>query len=125
MGATHPVWQAVLERFQAATAGGGVRATTARRLALLVTGIRLARSAVLSRVAAELAETGLTAATAESVAWRLRRTLAAPLPAAALDQPAVVAALGWDAAPAAGQRWLVVDERTQDARVHLVWLSLA
>jgi hypothetical protein len=125
MSATHPVWQAVVERVQQAAAGQRVRATTVRRLALLVTGSVLARSVVLSRVAAELAETGLTDATAASVARRRRRTLAAPLPAEALYQPAVVAALGWEQPPAGGRLWLVLDESTQDARVHLLRLSVA
>ena len=104
MSTTHPVWQAVLSRVQQATAGSGVRVTTAQRLALLVTGILLAKSVVLSRVAAELAESGITTAREASIGRRLRRTLAAPLPATDLYGPAVVAALGWTEAPPRGRR---------------------
>src|SRR5215217_3130099 len=112
-------------RVQAATAGRGVRVTTVRRLALLVSGILLAKSVVLNQVAAELAESGITAAQEESIARRLRRTVASALPAEALYQPAVAAALGWGREAAAGRLWLILDESSQGARVHLLRLSLA
>ena len=124
MSATNPVWQGVLARVQQFTAGCGLRVTTQRRLALLVTGILLARTVVLNQVAAELAEAGITAAAAESIGRRLRRTLAAPVPAADLYRPAVVAALGWRRTPP-GAVELILDESSQDERVHLLRLSLA
>lgn len=131
MSATHPVWQAVVERVQQFTEGSGLRLWAVRRLALLITGIVLARSVVLSQVAAELAETGVTAATAESLARRLRRTLAAPLPPPEVYGRAVIAALWPDRAMgdgpdgADGRLWLTLDESSQDERVHLLRLSLA
>jgi hypothetical protein len=127
MSATHPVWQAVLARVQEAAGGQRVRKTGVARLALLVTGLVLAKSAVVSRVAAELAESGITAAQEESIARRLRRTLAAPLPRTDLYERAAVAALGWEAPerPPTGPLYLVLDESSQDARVHLLRLSAA
>jgi hypothetical protein len=124
MSAANPVWQGVLARVQQLTARCGLRVTTQRRLALLVTGILLAKSVVLNQVAAELAEARITTARTDSIARRLRRTLAAPVPAADLYRPAVVAALGWQAAPP-GAVELILDESSQDERVHLLRLSLA
>src|SRR5262249_36654600 len=124
--ATTPVWQGVLARVQQVTAGRGPRVTSVRRLALLVTGILLARTVVLSQVAAELAESGITGASAEGISRRRRRTLGAPLAAADVYEPAVRAAVGGRAGlMAAGRLWLMVDESSQDERVHLVRLSLA
>jgi hypothetical protein len=51
-----------------------VRPATVQRLALLVTGIIRAKSAAPARVAQAVAELALTAATAESIERRLRRT---------------------------------------------------
>lgn len=68
------------------------------RLALLVTGILAATSAVLAQIAAELDALGLTRATAaDSIARRLRRTLNDPqIDQATCTAPVLRHVLDWD-----------------------------
>jgi hypothetical protein len=97
------------------------------RLALLVTGMLAARSAVIAQIAAELQALRLTrASTPESIARRLRRTLNDPH----LDQPTCYApvlhqVLDWDDL-LRGQRRivLIVDESSKADDLHLFRVSL-
>ena len=120
------LYQAVLAKIQAATAGHGLRATAVARLALLVTGVLAARSSVLAQMATELWALGVTAASAGSQARRLRRALSDPrLEPATCCAPAVREAIDWSAATRRGRRVvLAVDESSQDDRVHLCRASL-
>jgi len=123
----HPaLYQQVEEQIKLVTAPTHLRITSVRRLALLVTGIIAAQRCAPRPVAAELQALGLTRATCpESIERRLRRTLADDRLAAATSYgPAVRAAAAW---PVSGARRvvLVVDESSQDERVHLLRVGLA
>ncbi len=128
MSASLPLWQQVEERIQPLLRRQGVRATSATRLALLVTGILAARSAVQTQVAAALLALGLTeATTAASLERRLRRTRAdSRLHPVTCYQPAVAAAIDWAAVRRSGQPLvLIVDESSHTDRVHLLRVALA
>jgi hypothetical protein len=101
MPAPVPLYHAVLQHLHAHTRPTRLRVTSLRRLALLVTGLLAARSGVLAPVVAELDALRLTrAATAESLARRLRRTLDdARLDPRTCYAPALRAALDWPAKP--------------------------
>jgi hypothetical protein len=127
MPAPVPLYQEVEGEIKRISAAAGLRVTAARRLALLVTGILAARSAVIAQVAAELFALGVTGAgSAASVARRLRRTLAdARLEPQACYAPAVVAAVDWAALRrAGGPVVLALDESSKEDAVHLLRLSL-
>jgi hypothetical protein len=128
MPARVPLYQEVEAEIKRVTAAARLRVTAARRLALLVTGILAARSAVVAQMAAELFALGVTGAgCAESVARRLRRTLAdARLDPQTCYAPAVAAAVDWDAARGAGG-WVVLaaDESSRGGDLHLFRVSLA
>jgi hypothetical protein len=122
------LWQELQDQIQRLTRPARLRATSVQRLALLVTGILAAQTTVVARVAAELLSLGLTEATeADNVARRIRRTLNDPgLEAATCYQPVLTAVLDWPALRAAtAPVTLVVDESSQDERVHLFRLSVA
>jgi hypothetical protein len=126
---THvPLYHAVYEHLHALTRPSRVRATSVRRLALLVTGLLAAKSCVLAQVAAELFALRLTrAAHAESLERRLRRTLNdGRLDPRTCYEPALRAALDWPALlRGRRQAVLVVDESSQAARWHLLRVGLA
>src|SRR3712207_1559039 len=78
MSAPLPLYQVIHQRISAALPRCVPRASITR-LALLVTGLLSAKSAVLAQIAAELDALALTRATTpESIARRLRRTLNDP-----------------------------------------------
>ena len=82
MSAQRPFYQVIHQRIAAALPRA-IPAASITRLALLVTGMLAAKSAVLAQIAAELDALALTRATPNSIARRLRRTLTDPH----LDQP--------------------------------------
>lgn len=80
---------------------GTVRRWSRERLALLVTGVITAQSCVIADVARSLDDTGVTAASEESTARRLRRTMNDPhRSAAACSAPLIASTV--DAALLAG-----------------------
>jgi hypothetical protein len=122
-----PLYHEVRDRIGALLDPRAVPDAAATRLALLVTGVLAAESCVIQRVARELDQWALTAATPESIARRLRRALNDPhLAAAACYAPALAAVLDWPAVLAGeGRAVLVVDESTKADEVHLLRVSLA
>jgi hypothetical protein len=104
-----------------------LRATSATRLALLVTGIMAARSCLVARIASDLAALDLTAATCpESIERRLRRTLSDPSLDACCYQPLVRTLVDWSALlTQTGRILLIIDESTKRDVLHLVRVSLA
>lgn len=128
MPAQVALYQEVEQQMMAVTAEAGLRVTSVRRLALLVTGILAAKTCVLAQVAAELDTLKLTQAQwAESIARRLRRTLNdARLTAETCYEPVLPRVLDWPAL-LRGQRRvvLIIDESTNEDRLHLVRVSLA
>jgi len=126
MPASVALYHAVLARLQAATAGR-VRKTSVVRLALLVSGVLLAQSCVLARVAEALAGLPLSSARwPESLERRLRRTLRDPgLEPATCLAPLLAAALDWPALRRGGRRLvLAADDSSHTDRVHLFRVSL-
>src|SRR5262245_19803324 len=101
----------------------GLRLSSVRRLATLVTGIAASEACSLRRVAQELAAMGLRRAQPESIARRLRRTLAdGRLDAGAGFATLVGEAIAW---PTTASVLLVLDESTTLGEVHVLRLSLA
>ncbi len=128
MPAQVALYQAVEQQMTTITAEAGVRSTSVRRLALLVTGIIAAKSCVLAQVAAELETLKLTQATwAESIARRLRRTLNDPaLTAATCYEPVLPRVIDWPAVLRGSRRVvLIVDESSKEDQIHLFRVSLA
>lgn len=127
MPAQESLYQGVLEQISGVTREQGVRITSVRRLALLVTGIIAAQSAVLHQVAAELLALGLTQAnTPESITRRLRRTLSdsqldadcyRPVLGKVIDFQEVIEKDGWVV--------LALDESSKEDEVHLLRVSLS
>lgn len=100
-----------------------LRITSVRRLATLVTGIASSEHCTLRRVAHEVAAMGLRRVTPESIARRLRRTLAdARLDAGAGVATLVAEAVTW---PTSTPVLLVLDESTTPGGLHVLRLSLA
>jgi hypothetical protein len=121
------VYQEIVQRIAQVAGPAGLRRPAVRRLALLVTGIIAAKSGVISQVAAELLALGLTdAATADSVARRLRRALGDDrLDAATCYAPALAQAIDWPAVLQGSRRVvLALDESSKAGEVHLLRLSL-
>ncbi len=124
---THlPLYQVIHQRINAALPRCVPQASITR-LALLVTGLLAAKSAVLAQIAAELDALALTRATTpESIARRLRRTLNDPH----LDQPTCYApvlcqVLDWDQVLRGHRRLvLIVDESSKADDLHLFRVSL-
>ena len=126
MSAHLPLYQVIHQRISAAVPPRS-RARPITRLALLVTGLLAAKSAVIAQVACELDALALTRATcADSIARRLRRTLNDPQ----LDQrtcyaPVLRHVLDWDQV-LRGQRRvvLIVDESSKADDLHLFRVAL-
>ena len=121
------LFQEVFQQIQRQADRRVVPRASARRLALLVTGVIAARSSVLARVAAELAALGVTETRrADSIERRLRRTLNdAHLTAEGCYQTALGEVLDWPAVLAGSRRLvLAVDDSSQDDRTHLLRVSL-
>jgi hypothetical protein len=122
----HPLFHDVFERISQTVPD--LRKSGRTRLALLVSGILAARSCVQLTVATELLCLEFTEAhSAESIARRLRRTLADPrLEPSTCYSPALPTILDWEAVRAAtGRAVLILDESTADDRMHLLRLALA
>ncbi|MCC6175912.1 MAG: hypothetical protein IT305_11455, partial [Chloroflexi bacterium] len=62
MPAQAELYAVVVSKLQEVLSGKGVRVTTVRRLALLVTGLVAAKSSVVSQMASGLWEVGVSAA---------------------------------------------------------------
>jgi Transposase DDE domain len=126
MSADRGLYQVVRERIEEAVSGQGVRITTVRRLALLVTGLVAAKSSALGQLASGLWETGVSEAQVPSIERRLRRTLNdKQVTATACYAPAVRTMIAWTALidtqrPAI----LALDESSQEERAHLLRMSL-
>src|SRR3954466_15953279 len=75
MAAQAELYREVVARVEGARRGQGVRITTVRRLALLITGLVAAKSGVVSRMASGPWEAGVSAAQVASIARRLRRSV--------------------------------------------------
>lgn len=122
------LYQEVEQQMLRSTTAAGLRITSVRRLALLVTGIIAAKSCVLAQVAAELEVLKLTQATwAESITRRLRRTLNDPaLTAATCYEPVLPRVIDWPAVLRGSRRVvLIVDESSKADQIHLLRVSLA
>jgi hypothetical protein len=128
MPAQVALYQAVEQQLLTSMAPAGLRITSVRRLAVLVTGIIAARSCVLAQVAAELEALHVTEATwAASIARRLRRTLNDPtLDPATCYAPVLPHVIDWPAVLRGSQRVvLIVDESSKEEELHLLRVSLA
>ena len=125
MPAQRELYREVEGKLQAVV-GAGVRITTVRRLALLVTGLVAAQSSVVSRMAVGVWETGVSLVQVESIARRLRRSLGdRQLTASTCYEPAVRTLLDWEGLRRRGKpAILALDESSQDERVHLLRVSL-
>lgn len=100
-----------------------MRLTSARRLAVLVLGIAASEHCTLRRVAREVRAMGLSRAQPESIARRLRRTVAdARLDLGAGYAALVDEALTW---PTSAPVLLVLDESTTPGGMHVLRVSLA
>ena len=126
MPAQGELYRVVEEQLQAVVTAPGVRITTVRRLALLITGLVAAKSSVVSQMAVGLWETGVSVVQVASIARRLRRALHDPkVTAARYYEPAVRAVVDWDGLRRRGKpAILALDESSQDERVHLLRVSL-
>jgi hypothetical protein len=100
-----------------------LRLSSVRRLALLVAGIAASEHCTLRRVAREVRAMGLSAAQPESIARRLRRTVADER----LDGGAGLAALLAEAItwPQSAPVVLLLDESSTPGGLHVLRLSLA
>lgn len=125
MPAQRELYREVEAKLQAVV-GAGVRITTVRRLALLVTGLVAAKSSVVSQMAVGVWETGVSLVQVESIARRLRRSLGdRKLTASTCYEPAVRTLLDWEGLRRRGKpAILALDESSQDERVHLLRVSL-
>jgi Transposase DDE domain len=126
MSAPCPLYQTLTQRIEALLRDRVPRRSRTR-FALLVGGILAAQSAVLARIAAELAVLALTGATVPaSIERRLRRTLADPhLTYATCYVPLLGQILDWDTVRRGSRRVvLAVDDSSHTDRVHLLRVSL-
>lgn len=128
MATRNGLYQEVFQKIFAVTRPIQLRKSAVTRLALLVTGIMAARSCVVGQVAGELADLDLTKAReAAHIERRLRRTLRDPrLRPETCYEPVLRGVIDWFT-PLGQERQvtLIVDESSQDARVHLFRVSLA
>lgn len=125
MSAHLPFYQVIHQRITAALPRAIPQASITR-LALLVTGILAAKSAVLAQIAAELDALALTRATPDSIARRLRRTLNdGHLAQVTCYAPVLRHVLDWDQV-LRGQRRvvLIVDESSKADDLHLFRVAL-
>jgi hypothetical protein len=126
MSAQEELYPVIEGRIEQATAGEGVRITTVRRLALLVTGLLSGKSSVVGQMATGLWEAGVSRVQVPSIERRLRRSLHdAKLKATPLYAPAVRTMIDW-ATLVKRQKPVVLalDESSQEERVHLLRVSL-
>jgi hypothetical protein len=125
MSAQRPFYQLIHQRVAAALPRA-IPAASITRLALLVTGILAARSAVIAQIAAELDALALTQATADSIAGRLRRALNdGNLDPATCYAPVLHQVLDWDYLLRDQRRAvLIVDESSKADDLHLFRVSL-
>lgn len=125
MPAQGELYRVVEERLQVVREPG-VRITTVRRLALLITGLVAAKSSVVSQMAVGLWENGVSVVQVASIARRLRRVLHdRKVTAASCYEPAVRTMLDWEGLRRRGKpAILALDESSQDERVHLLRVSL-
>src|ERR1051325_6543155 len=106
MPASPPIFQEVCQRLRTLTPCQALPDSSVTRLALLASGIVLAGSCVLRRVAAALDVHGLTAAsTPESIERRLRRTLNDPHLAVGSYEAALRRTIDWASLRRGG--WIV------------------
>jgi hypothetical protein len=115
------------EVFQQVSTSLQLRKTVHRRLALLVTGIIAAKSAVIAHVANELLVLDLTNATqSESIERTLRRTLADKrLNAKDCYEPILPKVIDWDSVLRGSKRVILsIDESSKEDEVHLFRVSL-
>ena len=128
MPATPELYQEVFQKITAETRARGLGKHPRRRLAWVTTGIIGAHSCVLAAMAKELYALGVTRATsAESVERTLRRILRdTRLTPETCYEPVLRSVIDWFSL-LWNQRYLVliVDESSQDERVHLFRVSLA
>ncbi len=128
MPAAPELYQEVFQQISATTRASGLGKHARRRLAWLTTGIIGAKSAVLAKVAQEIYALDLSrAATPASVERTLRRILDDPtLTAERCYEPVLRSVIDWFTV-----QWddrylvLIIDESSQDERVHLFRVSLA
>jgi hypothetical protein len=120
------LYQTILQRILLALPSS-VRRSASTRLALLVTGMLAARSAVIKQVAAELHNLDLTDASCpEHIERRLRRTLDDPsLTPALCYTPILHQVLDWNnLLGASRQLVLTVDDSAKSDQIHLFRVSL-
>jgi hypothetical protein len=125
MPASPPLYQEVCRQIRAVTERRALPAASVERLALLTTGLVLAGSCVLRRVAAALDAHGLTAASVpESIERRLRRTLNDPHLTVAGYESALRGTIDWAGLRRGGWIVLAIDDSSQDDRLHLLRVVL-
>jgi hypothetical protein len=128
MPATPELYQEVFQKITAVTRASGLSKHPRRRLAWVVTGIIGARSCGGAAIARELYALGVTRASGpDSVARTVRRILGdRRLRPETCYEPVLRDAIDWFS-PLWDQRSvvLIVDESSQDERVHLFRVSLA
>jgi hypothetical protein len=126
MPASPPLYQELCRRIRAVTERRAMPEASVERLALLTTGLVLAGSCVLRRVAAALDAHGLTAASRpESIERRLRRTLNDPHLTVASYEAALRATIDWSSVRRGGRLVLAIDDSSQDDRLHLLRVALS
>lgn len=128
MATPNGLYQEVFQKIWMITRAIALRKSAVTRLALLVTGIMGARSCVIGQIAGELADLELTnASEAAHIERRLRRTLRdGRLRPETCYEPVLRSVIDWFT-PLSQERQvtLIVDESSQDERVHLFRISLA
>ena len=124
--ATGELYPAVVAKLQEVLGESGMRITTVRRLALMISGLVAAKSSVVSQMAVGLWEGGVSTAQVASIARRLRRSLRdTKLTAESGYAAAVRTLIDWGSLVQRGKpAILAVDESSQDDRVHLLRVSL-
>ncbi len=128
MPATPELYQEVFQQISSATQASGLGKHARRRLAWLTTGIIGAKSAVLAKIAQEIYALQLSRATMPaSVERTLRRILDDPaLTAERCYEPMLRSVIDWFRVQWDNQSLvLIVDESSQEERVHLFRVSLA
>jgi hypothetical protein len=128
MATPNGLYQEVFQKIFAVTRPIKLRKSAVTRLALVVTGLIGAHSCVIGQIAEELADLELTKASeAAHIERRLRRTLRDQrLTPETCYEPLVREVIDWFT-PLWEERQvrLIVDESSQDERVHLFRISLA
>ena len=126
MSTHNPLYQTILDRITTALPSS-LRRSACIRLALLVTGILAAKSAVLKQIASDLYHLDLTDASCpEHIERRLRRTLDDPnLTPALCYLPVLHQVIDWhDLLGPSRQVVLTVDDSAKSDHIHLFRVSL-